>query len=264
MTSGDASRGVDVAWAAEKWRDGDDAALARTTPRILLGYLLNTVLYLALSRGLHFLLPSNVYASSRYCDANDDAEHESSSPSSSPCARHDLLAFQIVSFLNLSYLGLNGVHAFFVSRRPMRALPRTPTGRILQRGCLPEADVINSAIVVFQGWDFVMSCAFVEHRAIVMLVHHALAFVCGYFSLVYEVRGLSYGWGLVALHFLGVLFFRWSIFLLRRESCNVKERSWDGTWIAINTHTRVWGSYYACDDRGTENMDVIWAVKMHS
>ena len=49
------------------------------------------------------------------------------------------------------------------------------------------ADAINAAIVVFQGWDFVASCAFEEHRTAIMLGHHLLAFICGYFSLVYEV-----------------------------------------------------------------------------
>jgi hypothetical protein len=161
----------------------------------------------------------------------------SSSSSSSPgandagdlpssCTRPDLLAFQIVSFLNLSYLGLNGMHAFFVTRRPRLALPKTPQGRILQRGSLHEADVINSAIVVFQGWDFVMSCMFVEHRVIVMLVHHFLAFVCGYFSLMYEVRFMRIGTGSVSF-----LSFRGAFFFLLWVRGDVKE------WR------------YACDDR---------------
>lgn len=66
--------------------------------------------------------------------------------------------------------------------------------------------MINAVIVVFQGWDFGMSCLFDEHRTAMMLTHHALAFVCGYFCLVYEV--LPY----YAVYFGGVSEFS-SIFL---------------------------------------------------
>jgi hypothetical protein len=167
---------------------GKKSALRRMTPAILSGYIFNTLLYAVLSRGP--LLPSNLAAASQYCpvsaSVSEEEEHDDDAPSS--CSRRDLLAFQAVSFLNLSFLGLVGVHSFFVSsRRPGVSLPRAPPGRILG-GSLREADVINAAIVVFQGWDFVASLAFVEHRSAIMLGHHFLAFLCGYFSLMYEVR----------------------------------------------------------------------------
>jgi len=166
------------------------SALRRMTPAILFGYLFNTLLYAVLARGP--LLPPDLAAASQYCPASSSsvsaAEDGAANDDAPPCSRRDLLAFQAVSFLNLSFLGLVGVHSFFVSgRRPGASLPRTPGGRCLG-GSLREADVINAAIVVFQGWDFVASCAFVEHRTAIMLGHHFLAFLCGYFSLVYEVR----------------------------------------------------------------------------
>ena len=208
--------GTAASAAAKKWHraDADDAtrknvvqvnnvdggggkkksALRRMTPAILSGYLFNTLLYAFLSRGPP-LLPPNLAAASQYCPVSASAsasvseeedDHDGAHPTS--CMRRDLLAFQAVSFLNLSFLGLVGVHSFFASsKRPGVSLPRSPPGRILG-GPLIEADVINAAIVVFQGWDFFASLAFEEHRSAIMLVHHLLAFTCGYFSLMYEVR----------------------------------------------------------------------------
>ena len=68
-------------------------------------------------------------------------------------------------------------------------LPSTPSGRYF--GKLSEADLINAGIVIFQGWDFVASLFFEEHCTVVMMMHHLLAFICGFFCLVYEVRN----WG---------------------------------------------------------------------
>jgi len=91
-------------------------------------------------------------------------------------------------------LGLLGVHTFFVSKRASTALPQTPQGRYFGnvlgdgRAPLPEADWICAAIVIFQGWDFVVSMFFEEHCTGIMMCHHLVAFVCGFFCLVYEVN----------------------------------------------------------------------------
>ncbi len=122
------------------------------------------------------------------------------------CTRRDLFAFQAVSFFNLSYLGLFGSYTFFFSKRrgvwwsqtsgassssfsSSESLPPTPTGRYF--GKLSEADLINAGIVIFQGWDFVASLFFEEHCTVVMMMHHLLAFMCGFFCLMYEVRNYS-------------------------------------------------------------------------
>lgn len=149
------------------------------TPVILSGYLFNTLAFLL----LYAILPPTLTPIPKYCP-----------PDNPQCNRHGLLAFQLVSLLNLSYLGLLGVHTFFVSKRASTALPQTPQGRYFGnvlgdgRAPLPEADWICAAIVIFQGWDFVVSMFFEEHCTGIMMCHHLVAFVCGFFCLVYEVN----------------------------------------------------------------------------
>jgi len=155
------------------------SALQRMAPLILSGYLFNTLCYFL----LYTILPSNLTPVPKYCPL--DNPH---------CKRHGLLAFQLVSLLNLSYLGLLGVYTFFISKRALNELPQTPQGRyfgnVLTEGrvLLPEADWICAVIVIFQGWDFVVSMFFEEHCTRIMMCHHFLAFICGFFCLVYEVR----------------------------------------------------------------------------
>mmetsp|Transcript_11644 Transcript_11644/g.18911 ORF Transcript_11644/g.18911 Transcript_11644/m.18911 type:complete len:319 (-) Transcript_11644:211-1167(-) len=155
------------------------SALQRMAPLILSGYLFNTLCYFL----LYTILPSNLTPVPKYCPL--DNPH---------CKRHGLLAFQLVSLLNLSYLGLLGVYTFFISKRALNELPQTPQGRyfgnVLTEGrvLLPEADWICAVIVIFQGWDFVVSMFFEEHCTRIMMCHHFLAFICGFFCLVYEVN----------------------------------------------------------------------------
>ncbi len=159
----------------------------RFQPIIISGYVFNTVFYFL----LQFLLPYtgiNITATSEFCN------------STIGCTRVDLFAFQIVSFVNLFYLGVLGFHTFFVSRRAFTAVPQKPLGRILGNVqnansangqnvvMLPEADYINIGIIIFQGWDFIASIFFEEHCTAVMMTHHFLAFICGLFSLEYGVR----------------------------------------------------------------------------
>lgn len=122
------------------------------------------------------------------------------------CHRNDLLAFQIVSLVMLSYLGLSGFHTWSISGRTHRLLPDTPEGRAFGT-TLGEADQINAAIVVFQGWNFVGSFFVEELRTGIMLTHHILAMVCGIFSLHYRI--VPY----YAVYFGGVTEFS-SIFLV--------------------------------------------------
>mmetsp|Transcript_22530 Transcript_22530/g.47138 ORF Transcript_22530/g.47138 Transcript_22530/m.47138 type:complete len:338 (-) Transcript_22530:67-1080(-) len=163
----------------------------RFLPVIISGYIFNTALYFL----LHILLPYtgiNTTATSEFCKSKSDE-----STVDDECTRVDLFAFQIVSFVNLFYLGVLGFHTFFVSRRAFTALPQKPLGRILGNvqspnsangkngAMLPEADYVNIGIIIFQGWDFIASIFFDEHCTAVMMTHHFLAFICGLFSLEY-------------------------------------------------------------------------------
>ena len=166
------------------------SALRRMTPFILSGYLFNTILYFT----TYALLPPTLIPNAIYCPNNNRTTN---------CDRRDLFAFQIVSLLNLSFLGLLGFYTFYISRHASKMLPHTTVGRFFgnynssvggggQQAVvlLPEADYINSVIVIFQGWDFVASLFFEEHCTMIMMSHHTLAFICGYFCLVYEVSDL--------------------------------------------------------------------------
>lgn len=147
------------------------SALRRMTPFIACGYIFNTICYIL----VYALLPLDLAPDPEYC------------PNDKPnCDRRDLFAFQVVSFFNLTYLGLLGFHTFYISKRASSALPPTPQGRLF--GIFPEADYINAAIVIFQGWDFIASIFFEEHCTMIMMTHHLLAFTCGFFCLVYEVH----------------------------------------------------------------------------
>jgi len=146
------------------------SALRRMTPLITYGYLFNTICYIL----VYSLLPLNLAPAPEYCP-NDNPN----------CDRRDLFAFQVVSLFNLSYLGLLGFNTFYISKRASSALPQTPQGRYFGN-TLPEADYVNAVIVIFQGWDFIASIFFEEHCTAIMMVHHLLAFACGFFCLVYE------------------------------------------------------------------------------
>jgi hypothetical protein len=173
------------------------STLRRMTFRIIYGYLFNTLAYFAIiyapSSGATFVpYPEFCHATIPTATQEDTT-----------CTRRDLFAFQVVSFFNLTYLGLLGTYTFFFSKRQLslRAvpsssssssalLPPTPHGRYF--GKLSEADSINAAIVIFQGWDFMASLFFEEHCTVVMMMHHLLAFLCGFFCLVYEVRNCAF------------------------------------------------------------------------
>lgn len=153
------------------------SALRRMTPLIISGYMFNTLAYFL----VYALLPSDLSPHAKYCPENEPN-----------CHRKDLFAFQVVSFFNLSFLGLLGVYTFYISKRASTAIPQTPQGRYFGNSLgntvlLPEADYVNAVIVIFQGWDFVASIFFEEHCTMIMMTHHAAAFICGFGCLWYEV-----------------------------------------------------------------------------
>lgn len=151
---------------------------------ILYGYAFNTVFYF----GVKTLLPYSGWG------LTPVAKH---CPEDNPsCTRTDLAAFQVLSLVNLSYLGLLGIYSYYISKRGVKyAIPNTPQGRIF--GHLQEADYVNVGIVVFQGWDFVASIFFEEHCTPIMMTHHLLAFICGLYSLEY---GVSVGANNIVYH----------------------------------------------------------------
>jgi len=144
-------------------------------PLILFGYTFNTAFYF----GVKTLLP---YTGWNFTPVSEHCPEDNRS-----CTRTDLVAFQILSLVNLAYLGLLGVYTYYISKKVKKSVPNTPQGRIF--GKLAEADYVNMRIVVFQGWDFVASIFFEEHCTLIMMTHHVFAFICGVFSLKY---GVSY------------------------------------------------------------------------
>mmetsp|Transcript_28951 Transcript_28951/g.61165 ORF Transcript_28951/g.61165 Transcript_28951/m.61165 type:complete len:311 (+) Transcript_28951:225-1157(+) len=150
------------------------SALRRMTPLILYGYAFNTIGYFA----IFAILPTDLKPDPKYCPIDNPN-----------CTRRDLFAFQIVSLVNLSFLGMLGFYSFFISKRAYNALPQTPQGRFLgNKGSvlLPDADYVNAVIVIFQGWDFIVSFFFEEHCTVIMMTHHVAAFLCGFFCLFYD------------------------------------------------------------------------------
>lgn len=140
-------------------------------PLILCGYVFNTALYF----GTEVFLPYtgwNFTPVSQHCPVDNPS-----------CTRTDLFAFQIVSLLNLTYLGVLGLYAHYGSKKKT---PKYTQGRMF--GYLIEADYVNLGIIVFQGWDFIASIFFEEHCTMIMMTHHLLAFICGLYSLEYGVR----------------------------------------------------------------------------
>jgi hypothetical protein len=164
---------------------------------VIQGYIFNTLLYLLLA---NIILPQTTIlggmaAASQYCHPTT-AEAARGMMNNTACTRQDLMAFQMVSFINLSYLGLLGTYTFFTRSSSKHYHSRyynssssssTPIGRCF--GSQTTANTINAAIVIFQGWDFIMTYIFTtdDKQRIIMLIHHAIAFICGYFCLIYEV-----------------------------------------------------------------------------
>jgi len=172
------------------------SALRRMTPFIISGYVVNTILYLSVKN----ILPSTLVADEQYCLPSDSEESNgrwffnNNNTTNDDCDRRDLFSFQIVSLVNLCFLGLLGFYTFYITKRISKALPQTPQGRYFGNSInvsgdvlLKEADYINSVIVIFQGWDFITSLFFEEHCTMIMMTHHALAFICGFFCLLYDV-----------------------------------------------------------------------------
>lgn len=199
-------------------KSSSTTALRRMTPFILFGYLFNTLAYFAIVYA-PFSERTTFAPYPQFCP-----EDSSNNNTTNSCTRRDLFAFQSVSFLNLTYLGLLGTYTFFFSKRRVvrwneksgastssELLPPTPHGRYF--GKLSAADSINAVIVIFQGWDFMASLFFEEHCSVVMMMHHLLAFVCGFFSLAYEVSESKYDCYYSALGVLDVIML-WNLIMM--------------------------------------------------
>lgn len=201
-------------------KSSSTSALRRMTPFILFGYLFNTLAYFAIVYA-PFSERITFAPYPQFCP--EDSSNINNTHTS--CTRRDLFAFQAVSFLNLTYLGLLGTYTFFFSEcravswneksgasTSSELLPPTPHGRYF--GKLSAADSINAVIVIFQGWDFMASLFFEEHCTLVMMMHHLLAFVCGFFSLVYEVSERKYDCCYSALGVLVIIMFWNSLIMI--------------------------------------------------
>lgn len=133
---------------------------------IICGYILLYLLlaYIILSKTNTTL--GGMAAASQYCHPTIMTTTAEAKGMTNACMRPDLMAFQIVSFIDSSYLGLLGTYTFFLSskRRHPRYCSSTPIGQCF--GSPPEANCINAAIVIFQGWDFIMTYIYLQMNII--------------------------------------------------------------------------------------------------
>ena len=79
------------------------------------------------------------------------------------------------------YMGWTGFWTWHVSRRVSTHIPQTSEGRLF--GYLKEADYLNTAIFIYQTFDFFASMMVPEHCTAVFLTHHALAAFTAWMSL---------------------------------------------------------------------------------
>jgi hypothetical protein len=122
---------------------------------------------------LPFILQPIALASPDYC------------PTTEPCIRSDLFAFQVSSGLALSFCGILGVYTWHFSKRAHTHLPETAEGRLY--GYLKESEQLAAGNFTFQFWDFWISLVIDEHRTAIMLAHHSIAALLSWLSLEYQV-----------------------------------------------------------------------------
>mmetsp|Transcript_29507 Transcript_29507/g.69435 ORF Transcript_29507/g.69435 Transcript_29507/m.69435 type:complete len:264 (-) Transcript_29507:4-795(-) len=102
-----------------------------------------------------------------------------------PCVRSDLFGKQATSAVVQLYLGGMGLFTWHIAQKVVTKIPQTPEGRLF--GYLKEADHLNTAIVVYQTFDFLTSMTVPEHNNPVFLIHHLLAAVTAYMSLEHQM-----------------------------------------------------------------------------
>lgn len=97
----------------------------------------------------------------------------------------DLFAKQAASGFMQLYLGGMGLLTWHITKKVVTGIPQTPEGRLF--GYLEEADKLNTAIFVYQAFDFFASMTVPEHNQIIFLGHHMLAAVTSLMSLEYQM-----------------------------------------------------------------------------
>jgi len=106
------------------------------------------------------------------------------------CHRPDLFAFQVSSGVMQLFMGWTGFWAWHVSRHVSTHIPQTSEGRLF--GYLKEADYLNTAIFIYQTFDFFASMMVPEHCTAVFLTHHALAAFTAWMSLNFRKSHFSF------------------------------------------------------------------------
>ena len=101
------------------------------------------------------------------------------------CSRSDLFAKQAASAFMQVYLGGMGLLTWHINKRASRGLPQTPEGRLF--GHLDEADKLNTAIFVYQMFDFFTSMTVPEHNQTIFLAHHLVTGFAAYMSLEHQM-----------------------------------------------------------------------------
>lgn len=101
------------------------------------------------------------------------------------CSRSDLFSKQSASAFMQIYLGGMGLFAWHITKRVSKGIPQTPEGRLF--GYLEEADRLNTAIFVYQMFDFFASMTVPEHNQTIFLGHHLLAAITALMSLEYQM-----------------------------------------------------------------------------
>lgn len=114
-------------------------------------------------------------------------------PEGVPCSRPDLAAFQASSFIAIIFCGFTGFYAWHISETPHKKIPNTVEGRIF--AYLKESQWLGTFNFSFQLWDFFISLSIPEHTTPIMLTHHLLAGLGGYFCMEYQY-----------LHYYGAFF----------------------------------------------------------
>ena len=122
------------------------------------------------------------------------------------CRRPDLFAFQMASVVSMYTSAILGMHAWYVTRRPHRALPATPQGRLF--GFLPEAERLSAYALAYQAFDWIVSWTIPEHCTFIMMTHHALAAAVAYVSIRYTVLHY-YSFFFLGLSEVSTLFLIW-------------------------------------------------------
>jgi len=113
----------------------------------------------------------NIPVSSKYCDDDE----------TTPCHRPDLVGFQAVCGLSMTYMGVLGAKNWYFDQT---APTHSPEDRLF--GYWEGANNQNVAIFVYQVFDFAISLTIPEHQEAIFLIHHIFCALTAYLSLEYQ------------------------------------------------------------------------------